>query len=241
MSFTGKFIKAYFNNVYNQVYDSTTARLSSYFRLQQRCISKLKFKDGESVLCIGLGTGNEIAHVFKANKNVSITGVDYSRRALITAYQKALDLGKEIRVVVMDAQQMEFEAATFDKVICLHVMDFIKDPKMATGEIFRVLKDGGQFVVTYPSHVEDVRMARSLIKDNINHNSGLWKSRVRAFHGLLSLIPTCFVYLPLFSRPGKVHYNNSELQKFITELASVHFQIEEDPIYHNYIVHGYKG
>jgi len=223
------------------VYDSTTARIYSYYSLQQKCISKLKFEDSDRVLCVGVGTGNEILHIFQANKSVDIVGIDYSNNALRKAYRKALKLGKEIQVSIMDVQQMDFEAASFDKVVCLHVMDFLKNPEIATSEIFRVLKDGGQFVVTYPSSVENVKLARNLLKDNEDHNSGLGKSGVRAFLNSLSMIATGLVYLPLLLRPGKVCYRNERIRKIITGLVNVDFQIEEDDTYHNFIVYGNKG
>jgi ubiquinone/menaquinone biosynthesis C-methylase UbiE len=222
------------------VYDSTTARINSYHSLQQKCISKLKFEDSDRVLCVGIGTGNEILHIFQANESVNIVGIDYSNSALKRAHQKALKLGKEIQVSTMDVQDMNFKAASFDKVVCLHVMDFLINPEVATSEIFRVLKDGGQFVVTYPFSVENIRMAKNLVKGNPDNNSKLWKSRAGMFRNSLSMIMTGFIYLPLFFRPGKVCYRSEKIQTIITDFVNASFQIEEDHTYHNLIVYGRK-
>ena len=92
MNITGKLMRAYFNYAYNPVYDFTTGQLNHYRRLQERCVDKLELEDKERVLCIGVGTGNEIPHILHRNRNVSIVGVDYSRTALQRAYRKALAL-----------------------------------------------------------------------------------------------------------------------------------------------------
>jgi len=97
---------------------------------------------------VGLGTGNEIFPILEMNGNVKIVGVDYSNNALNKAYRKAAKLGKEIDLMPMDAQCLGFPAGSFDKAICLHVMDFVADTRGATyvnaGYLFRRL----QFALT---------------------------------------------------------------------------------------------
>ncbi len=103
VSITGRLVQTYFNLAYNRVYDFTTARLSRYDRLQRTCIGKLELKDNDKVLCVGLGTGNEVPKILQRNRNVAIVGVDYSKTALGKAYEKARRWGKEIEVLFMDA------------------------------------------------------------------------------------------------------------------------------------------
>jgi ubiquinone/menaquinone biosynthesis C-methylase UbiE len=81
MSFTEKLIQTYFNIAYNQVYDFVTARLSLYRRLQERCIDKLELRNDDQVLCVGVGTGNELSRILQINENVCVTGVDYSKES----------------------------------------------------------------------------------------------------------------------------------------------------------------
>ncbi len=104
MRLTEKLLRAYFNYAYNPVYDFTTARLNRYRKLQERCVGKLELRDKDRVLCVGLGTGNEILHILEMNRNVSIVGVDYSHTALRKAYRKALALGKKIEALVMEVR-----------------------------------------------------------------------------------------------------------------------------------------
>lgn len=240
MSFTSKLMQAYFNYAYNPVYDFTTARLNRYRKLQERCVHKLELEDNDRVLCVGLGTGNELFHILEMNRNVDIVGVDYSHTALQKAHKKALGLGKEIEGLVMDARCLQFTTGSFDKVLCIHVMDFIEEDEKVTDEIFRVLRDGGQFVITYPSNKEGARLGLNLLKDGIRHNLNSGKHRAIAFSESLAQMLVGTVYLPLLVRPKRKSYSRSELEAMITQLATGDFQIEEDSVYQDFIVYGRK-
>jgi len=240
MSFAGKLTQAYFNIAYNRVYDFTTARRSLYQKLQGRCTSKLELRNNDKMLCVGLGTGNEILHVLQRNRNVNIVGVDYSKTALQKAYKKASRLGKEIELFLMDARRLEFAAGSFDEVLCLHVMDFVEDNEQVTYEILRVLKRGGQFVITYPSDKEGAKLGFNILKDIIRHNINSGKHRIRALSESLAQMVVGFVYVPLVFRPKRKCYSRSELEAMIGQLTTGGLQIEEDPIYQDFIVYGRK-
>ena len=241
MSFSAKLMRFYFNFVYNPVYDFSTGRLHRYYTLQKACIGKFEFKDNDTVLCVGVGTGNEVLHILRANRNVSIVGIDYSETALQRASEKALSLGKEIEVLNVDAQHLEFATGSFDKVLCLHVMDFMENNRQATREIFRVLRDGGQFVITYPSDKEDIKLGSGLLKDTINNGLASGKNRIRVILGLVPRFLMGFVYLPqLILRPKKNIYSRRELRAMFAQLTDGGFHIEEDPVYQDFIVYGRK-
>ena len=240
MSFSSKLMRTYFNIAYNQVYDFTTARVSRYCRLQEICVGKFEFEDNDRVLCVGLGTGNEILHILQMSGNVSLTGVDYSSTALGKARKKALRLGKEIELLLMDARKLEFAAGSFDKVLCLHVMDFVAENTEVTSEILRVLKTGGQFVITYPSDKEGPKLGFNLLKDSIHHYIDSGKHRIKAFLKFVIQMMVGIVYLPLLIRPKKRCYWRSQLEAIITELTTGDFQIEEDSVYQDFIVYGRK-
>lgn len=240
MSFTSKLMQAYFNYAYNPVYDLTVARLNRYRKLQERCVGKLELKDNDRVLCVGLGTGNEILHILEMNRNVDIVGIDYSYAALQKACKKALALGKQIKSVVMDTRYLEFTAGSFDRVVCIHVMDFVQENEKVTHEILRVLKNGGRFVITYPSYREGIRLGLNLLSDSFWHGINSGKHRIRALLEPLAQMLVGIVYLPFLFRPKQKPYSRSELESMITRLTTGDFQIEEDPIYQAFIVSGRK-
>jgi len=238
MKIGSNLLKTYFNYAYNAVYDFTTARLSMYRNLHERCIGKLELKDDDKVLCVGLGTGNEIFYVLDVNRNVSITGVDYSSTALRRAYTKALRVDKEIELVLMDARCLEFATGSFDEVLCIHVTDFILDSERVTSEIVRVLKPGGQFVVTYPQE-EGAKLGANILKDCYHHNVNS-RNYIIGLLAFLGQMLIGLLYLPLLLRK-KRSYSDHELQAIFAELTSGDFQIDEYPAYQDFIVYGTKS
>ncbi len=239
MTFTEKVIQVYFNIAYNPVYDFIVARLSIYRRLQKRCISKFELGNNAKVLCVGIGTGNEIPCILEINRNVNITGIDYSSTALRKANKKAIRLGIEIELLLMNAQSLEFAAETFDKALCLHLMDFVYENRTVTREIFRVLKPGGQFVITYPSDKEGLKLGCNIFRDHIYSNFSSRKHRIVALFVALAQVMISPIFAPLLLRPKKRVYSRQELETTIMEFTG-HFQLEEDATYQDYIAYGRK-
>lgn len=234
-----KLVRFYFNFIYNPVYDFMVARLAPYRRLQQRCVAKFEFQDGDRVLCVGVGTGNEISHILDTNKNVNIVGVDYSENALKKARKKALALGKTIETLPMDAQHLEFATGSFDKVLCIHVMDFVEDAGKAAAEAIRVLKERGQFIITYPSDKENISFGREVFRDSLDNSDHTGKP-IKMFSVLSKMVVGGIVYLPLLLRPKRKAYSHSTLQTMFSALTRGDLQIEDYPVYIDFIVHGRK-
>lgn len=239
MDFAGKFTRNYFNFAYNRVYDTAISKLNRYQELQRTCVKKLELRDNDRILCLGLGTGNEVIRILEINRSVEVVGVDYSNTALQKARRKALISGKEIQTYLMDARHLVFPPQSFDKVLCIHLMDFVKEKSEVTREILRVLKRGGRFVVTYPSRKEGPKLGRNLLGDSISSNLFSGKSRVRILVDLARMM-TGVVYLPLLLRPRGEAYSRHELQSMISRLTEGEFQIEEELLYHDFIAYGRK-
>ncbi|MFH1382649.1 MAG: class I SAM-dependent methyltransferase [Chloroflexota bacterium] len=231
-------LRAYFNYVYNPVYDRTTARLERYSTLQKRCIEKLELAAGNSILCVGIGTGNELTRMFQANRDIEVTGIDFSQTALNKAEQKATALGKAIKTQVMDAHHLEFPPESFDRVLCFHVMDFVTDVDQVSAEILRVVKTGGKFVITYPSGKEGLKSSYGLFKDGLNSRK---KGNKPAGLSLISFLGQMWmgvVYLPLLFRPKRKCYSREQLEKLLTTTRQCTFHIDIDPVYQDFIVYG---
>jgi ubiquinone/menaquinone biosynthesis C-methylase UbiE len=233
-------MQAYFNLVYNPVYDFTTGRLSRYSKLQNLAISRLELKDGERLLCVGVGTGNEIRRILQANKNVDITGIDYSRTALERARKKALKLGKKITITLMNARKLEFTDGSFDKVFCFHVLDFVTDGWVATDEILRVLKPGGRFAITFPSDREGASMGYGLMKDVVRDHLNSGKNCLLAVLEMSVHLIGNMVYLPLLLRQQKRTYSHFEIESGLGGRGCKNIQIEIDDVYQDFIVSGVK-
>lgn len=208
-----------------------------YQNLHRMCFEKICFNDDDKILCAGAGTGNEILSILKSNSTVSVVGVDYSHNALRKAAEKTKEFSQRVELRQMDVCKLEFADNTFDKATCLHVMDFISEEGKVTGEIIRVLKPGGEFVITYPSEKDNPQMGLRLLKDSWNryHMNGslfeFFKSLVQVAAGI--------IYVPFLFRSRR-KYSQGELKAMFRNLLSIEPEFQEHPEYQDIIVSGKK-
>jgi phosphatidylethanolamine/phosphatidyl-N-methylethanolamine N-methyltransferase len=102
---------------------------------------------GMDILEVGVGTGL-ILRYYPADRRV--VGVDLSVHMLQKAVEKVRDLGlKHVKLLAsMDACRLGFPDARFDAVAVPFVITLVPDPEAALDEIRRVLKPGGEIIVT---------------------------------------------------------------------------------------------
>lgn len=133
-------------------FDFFTERLTS--PLAAHLISLAEIKPPDSVLDVGTGTGVvALLAVKRIAKGGRVHGIDLSEGMLTTATAKAEKLGLEekIKFSQMDAENLEFEAETFDAVVSLFALLHFPNPLTALKEIYRVMRPGGKFVVAVGS------------------------------------------------------------------------------------------
>lgn len=101
---------------------------------------------GRRVLEVGVGTGIGLP-LYHAD--LSVTGIDYSEEMLAKAKARVAELGlKNVTLVQMDAQDLAFEAESFDIVTAAHVLSVVPDPEQALSEMVRVCAKGGYIVIS---------------------------------------------------------------------------------------------
>ncbi len=126
------------------IYDRTFGAITNVGR--QRAVAHINGRSG-TVLEVGVGTGLSLQH-YKAD--LAVTGIDFSHDMLAKAEEKVSGLGlsqvTELRQ--MDARVLDFPDASFDTVAAMHVLSVVPEPERVMGEIARVLKPGGQVVIT---------------------------------------------------------------------------------------------
>ena len=66
----------------------------------------------------------------------------------------------------MDIRDLKFQNDYFEKVLYIHVMDFINEYEDATSELIRVWKPNREFVIKYPTEEENAKLTTNLIKDS---------------------------------------------------------------------------
>lgn len=94
------------------------------------------------ILDIGAGTGRLSLQLEKGGAQVM--ALDVSAKMLELIRRK----NKKIQTMVGDAENLPFEKESFDIVTAAFLIVHLKDPMRFFDEVYRVLKDGGKFVVT---------------------------------------------------------------------------------------------
>lgn len=100
---------------------------------------------GKSVLEVGCRAGNLTQHFAKEN---TVVGVDIDRTALKLFQER---LGCQGHWVDVDVEPLPFPDQSFDTVVFSEVMEHVRFPQKALGEIRRVLKPAGRLIGSVPN------------------------------------------------------------------------------------------
>jgi SAM-dependent methyltransferase len=103
-----------------------------------------EFRDhpGQDVLEIGCGTGCDLLQF--AKHGARAVGIDITSEHLRLARSR---VGGMAEILYGDARSLPFRGRSFDYVFSHGVLHHIEEPRKVVGEIFRVLRPGGQFNV----------------------------------------------------------------------------------------------
>lgn len=123
--------------------------------LLQRKLDQVPRTDGRiQLLDFGAGSGDRLPELRELIPDLSYTGIDFkvpvnSRHA-----------GDDVRFVAYDGTRMPFDDDTFDLCFSKQVLEHVRHPDQAVGEIARVLRPGGVFAgsVSFlePYHAESI-------------------------------------------------------------------------------------
>lgn len=126
------------------VYDATFGQITHAGR--RAAVRHINTLAGR-VLEVGVGTG--LALDLYA-RHLHVTGIDYSeamlRRARDKVKRRRLNHVEDLRQ--MDARALDFPDQSFDVVAAMHVLSVVPEPTVVMREIARVLRPGGQLVIT---------------------------------------------------------------------------------------------
>ncbi|OKH80781.1 ubiquinone biosynthesis methyltransferase UbiE [Mycobacterium sp. ST-F2] len=96
------------------------------------------------VLEVAVGTGLNLPEY---PPEATLTGIDWSAPMLALARERADTLGRTATLRQADAQQLPFDDASFDTVVCTFGLCAIPDHTRAIAEMTRVLRPGGRVLL----------------------------------------------------------------------------------------------
>jgi 2-polyprenyl-3-methyl-5-hydroxy-6-metoxy-1,4-benzoquinol methylase len=109
-------------------------------------------KKNDVVLDLGCGNGQQSLKI--ARKVKKIIGVDYDKRQLSLAEKIAKDKNiKNIKFLSYDLEKkLPFKNSSFDKILCLDILEHLNKRKQFLEEIKRILKQKGNVFLSVPNN-----------------------------------------------------------------------------------------
>jgi len=124
-------------------------------RMEKRLIYKLaQPKAGESALDVGTGTGHFACDL--AARGLRVTGYDSSEAMLQVARLREIGVTWHQG----EAESLPFADGSFDLVLSVTALEFVRDRQRALAEMFRVTAAGGRLVVAVLNAVSPWGIAR---------------------------------------------------------------------------------
>ena len=114
---------------------------------------QIPLRPGMRVLDAGCGGGRHLCEAFRTD-GVEVAGVDLGWEDLCKASGYLSLMARESRgrwlISRADVTKLPFAEGVFDVVVCSEVLEHVEDSRTAVSELVRVLKPGGDMVVTVP-------------------------------------------------------------------------------------------
>jgi len=116
---------------------------------------------GRSVLEVACGRGGFAAWLARQGPALVVAG-DFSRTAVAKAARLAEAAGpRAVRFVVTDIGSLGCADAAFDVVVSCETIEHLPDPRAALHELARVLRPGGELLLTAPNYLGPMGLFRA--------------------------------------------------------------------------------
>ena len=136
---------------WEELYSGHIDRVTYNFISRQRTVEQLlePVINGQ-VLDVGCGTGDLAPFVIR--KNAAYTGVDLSAKMIeraIINYDTIIKSGKAT-FQIADCEYLPFPSKKFDIVTAVALLEYLPDPIQFLHEVQKVIRPGGDFLLTVP-------------------------------------------------------------------------------------------
>lgn len=111
---------------------------------------------------MGIGTGKSLRYY---PAGCEVTGIDLSEKMLAKARKRAENM-KNVKLLLMDAEKLEFPDNSFDFVVTNLVLSSVQNPVAALKEMRRVCKKEGRIIML--EHVKSKNRALGAVLEFLN-------------------------------------------------------------------------
>jgi len=121
--------------------------------------------NGKSVLDLGCAGGFMAEALVK--RGAQVTGIDPAADAIAAGRAHAEHEGHTIRYDVGVGEDLPYDDASFDAVVCVDVLEHVQDLQQVISEVARVLKPGGMFLFDTINRNPIARLATITVAEDI--------------------------------------------------------------------------
>lgn len=156
---------------YNKTYFDRMDALS--WKRKRRAIGKyeeqflqlLKASKNDKILDVGCGTGWHIFHYGPQCRFV--VGIDISREGLKRASRRLKSLRKHSNVQFIrgSVEKLPFSKNSFNKVLCVSLIEHVEHPRISLSEMHRVLLKNGLIVIGTPNRFDPFYQTLQFVAD----------------------------------------------------------------------------
>ena len=128
--------------------------LGGHMRYPQ-VMARLHAEPGQVVLDAGCGTGL-YGLSLSCEAGLPVEAVDLDRERIERLKSAEPKLACPITFSVMSLSALDFADATFDRIICIEVLEHVPDDRQAVAELARVARPGARLVLSVPTDTRPV-------------------------------------------------------------------------------------
>ncbi|MBE9463219.1 class I SAM-dependent methyltransferase [Dyadobacter subterraneus] len=116
-----------------------------------RTIDLLEIKANDYVLEIGPGKGAHVSSIIELAENIKYQGIDISETMVAESSELNENLisAGSVAFALSNGNTIEFPDNSFDKIFTVNTVYFWENPLVYSTEIFRILKPGGTFALSF--------------------------------------------------------------------------------------------
>lgn len=105
------------------------------------------------LLDLGAGMGGLSVALLRefGGEGLEVQATDYNPSYARIARLRAQRYGQVLPITVAAGEKLPYSGGLFDVVLCMDVLEHVRDPQAVLGEIYRVLKPGGVALTTVPN------------------------------------------------------------------------------------------
>jgi ubiquinone/menaquinone biosynthesis C-methylase UbiE len=145
-------------------------KLPSVLECKRRMEKRMHIREGDTILDVGCGTGDDDRQLATRAANVKVTGIDSSEAMINVAKERQSRSHTSVEFYVANATQLPFNNNSFDSCRSERVLMLVPDAPMAIKEMVRVTKTGGRIVIydfEWDAHViyhPDRKLTRNILR-----------------------------------------------------------------------------